>query len=57
MFWKTLAQDQGHCHGGDHLDDQVQFLILLSSSESFSGELAYTLSNYELFDYIQGAWN
>lgn len=39
MFWKTLAQDQGHCHGGDHLDGQVQFLILLSSSESFNGEL------------------
>ena len=41
MFWKTVAQDQGHCHGGDHLDGQVQFLILLSSSESFSGELGW----------------
>lgn len=41
MFWRTLAQDQGHCHGGDHLDGLVQFLILSSSSESFSGELGW----------------
>lgn len=42
MFWKTLAQeDQGHCHGGDHLDGQEKFLIILSMSGSFGGELGW----------------